>query len=145
MRGSVGCALSISPWTKTFEWPSRGRSTDAYFLLGTFLLQWLELFVLVFVDKNPASLDVRHCLVKHKQEPWVEFSLVLQHAVNKIKPCWENSHPEPVIYSVGQQTHRNKVVCKRLHSALRDFNQTGCSKKCFIQQITAVAAKPTLY
>lgn len=40
----------------------------AYFFLGAFLLQGFELPVLVFVDEYPASLDVRHCLVKQKNK-----------------------------------------------------------------------------
>lgn len=44
---------------------SRGHAL-AYFFLGAFLLQRLELPVLVFVDEYPAALDVRHCLVKQK-------------------------------------------------------------------------------
>lgn len=44
---------------------SRGHVL-AYFFLGAFLLQRLELPVLVFVDEYPAALDVRHCLVKEK-------------------------------------------------------------------------------
>lgn len=44
----------------------RSVSGLAHLLLGAFLLQRLELPVLLFVDEDPAALNVRHRLKKEK-------------------------------------------------------------------------------
>lgn len=40
----------------------------AHLLLGAFLLQRLELPVLLFVDEDPAALNVRHRLKRERRE-----------------------------------------------------------------------------
>lgn len=42
--------------------------TSAHFFLGAFLLQGFQLPVLVFVDEDPAPLDVRHGLVRQRAD-----------------------------------------------------------------------------
>lgn len=61
------CRVSAGFMRDTAERELSRRKGLAYFFLGAFLLQGFELPVLVFVDEYPASLNVRHCLVKQKQ------------------------------------------------------------------------------